>query len=169
MEREAAARLMANVPRRQRATVGADRAYDTHGFVAAMREQGVTPHVAQHTKGRRSAIDGRTTDQPGYRVSQIMRKPVEHPFAWAKAGGRAVAGEVSGPDEGGLDVDLRDGRLQLDPNAEPAERRVVKRLPGRVSRIADWSKGPAKSLAHLDSSLLYADEVSFGRHFSAAC
>jgi transposase len=85
MEREAAARLMSDVPRRQRATVGADRAYDTRGFVAAMRDQGVTPHIAQHTKGRRSAIDGRTTAQPGYRVSQVLRKLVEQPFAWAKA------------------------------------------------------------------------------------
>lgn len=42
MEREEAARLMANVPRKQRATVGADRAYDTSGLVAVMRQQGLT-------------------------------------------------------------------------------------------------------------------------------
>src|SRR5882672_10669261 len=85
MEREAAARLMADVPRKLRATVGADRAYDTSGLVVAMRQQGVTPHVAQNDTARRSAIDCRTTRRPGYEVSQILRKVVEHPFGWIKS------------------------------------------------------------------------------------
>ena len=83
MEREAAIRLLADIPRRNRATAGADRSYDTRGFVAAAREQGVTPHVAQNT--RSSAIDGRTTERSGYRLSQLARKLVEHPFAWIKS------------------------------------------------------------------------------------
>ena len=53
-EREAAARLLADTPRKSRATVGADKAFDTTGFVATMREQGVTPHVAQNTNKRRA-------------------------------------------------------------------------------------------------------------------
>jgi Transposase DDE domain len=65
--------------------VGADKAFDTTGFVAAMREQGVTPHVAQNTSKRRSALDGRTTRHGGYRASQILRKLVEHPFGWLKS------------------------------------------------------------------------------------
>jgi transposase len=85
MEREAAARLMADVMRRQRATVGADRGYDTAGFVDAMRTQGVTPHVARNDTARRSAIDGRTTRHSGYGVSQVLRKLVEHPFGWIKS------------------------------------------------------------------------------------
>jgi len=85
MEREAASRLMANVMRRHRATVGADRGYDTAGFVAAMRSQGVTPHVACNDIARRSAIDQRTTRHPGYRTSQVLRKLVEHPFGWIKS------------------------------------------------------------------------------------
>jgi transposase len=84
-EREAGARLMADIPRRNQATVGADKSYDTSGFVAAMREQGVTPHVAQNTTKRRSAIDGRTTRHGGYGASQILRKIVEHPFGWLKS------------------------------------------------------------------------------------
>jgi len=84
-EREAAARLMADTPRRAQATVGADKAFDTAGFAAAMREQGVTPHVAQNTTNRRSAIDGRTTRHGGYGASQIVRKLVEHPFGWLKS------------------------------------------------------------------------------------
>ena len=83
-ERRAGCELMARIPRSSRATLGADKGYDTADFVAAMRELGVTPHVAQNTSRRRSAIDGRTTRHPGYRVSQILRKAVEHPFGWFK-------------------------------------------------------------------------------------
>ena len=82
-EREAALSLMAEVPRAQRATVGGDRGFDVPSFVAALREQGVTPHVAQKVKG--SAIDARTTRHEGYRISQVIRKIVEHPFGWLKA------------------------------------------------------------------------------------
>jgi hypothetical protein len=85
MEREAALTLLAKIPRAERVTAGADRAYDTSGFVAAARQIGVTPHVAQNTTNRRSAIDARTTRHGGYRVSQVSRKLVEHPFAWIKS------------------------------------------------------------------------------------
>jgi hypothetical protein len=42
-----------------------DIAYDTADFVADVRNLGFTPHVAQNTSNRRSAIDGRTTRHPG--------------------------------------------------------------------------------------------------------
>jgi len=64
-ERDAGEAMMAGLDRAPRSTLGADKNYDTHDFVAAMRRLGVTPHVAQHTNGRRSAIDGRTTRHPG--------------------------------------------------------------------------------------------------------
>ena len=47
-----------------------DKGYDTRDCVADLRRCGVTPHVAQNTRGRSSAIDGRTTRHPGYAVSQ---------------------------------------------------------------------------------------------------
>lgn len=65
-------------------TVGADKLYDTADFVAGCRERGCTPHVAQNDKGRRSAIDGRTTRHPGYAISMIKRKQIEEPFGWIK-------------------------------------------------------------------------------------
>jgi transposase len=68
-------------------TLGADKAYDTRACVATMREYGVTPHVAQNTTGRRSAIDGRTTHHPGYATSQRLRKRVEEIFGWLKSVG----------------------------------------------------------------------------------
>jgi len=52
-----------------------------------MRRRKVTPHVAQNTKGRRSAIDGRTTSWPGYLTSQRIRKRVEEIFGWLKTVG----------------------------------------------------------------------------------
>jgi hypothetical protein len=52
--------------------------------VADMRALNVTPHIAQNTSGRRSAIDARTTRHPGYAVSQQKRKRVEEPFGWGK-------------------------------------------------------------------------------------
>jgi len=85
-EREAALALLSQ--RHKRATLGADKAYDTNGFVADLRALGVTPHVAQNDKRRGgSAIDGRTTRHPGYLLSQQKRKRVEEVFGWLKTVG----------------------------------------------------------------------------------
>jgi transposase len=65
-------------------TLGADKGFDARDFVAELREINVTPHLAQNTSGRRSAIDGRTTRHPGYVVSQRIRKRIEEAFGWAK-------------------------------------------------------------------------------------
>ena len=54
-------------------------------FVADLRELNVTPHVAQNTTNRRSAIDARTTRHPGYAVSGWVRKRIEEVFGWTKA------------------------------------------------------------------------------------
>ena len=83
-ERDAAALMATTIPTRRRATLGADKGYDTQDFVARCRRLGVTPHVAQNTTSRRSAIDARTTRHAGYAVSQRMRKRVEEVFGWMK-------------------------------------------------------------------------------------
>jgi transposase len=70
--------------RATRITVGADKAYDTEAFVEGMRFMDATPHVAQHTTGRRSRIDARTTRHAGYAVSQVKRKRIEEIFGWLK-------------------------------------------------------------------------------------
>ena len=49
----------------------------------------VTPHVAQNTSGRTSAIDGRTTRHRGYAISLRIRKRIEEAFGWIKT----VAGQ----------------------------------------------------------------------------
>ena len=83
-ERETALALVGDLPATGRATVGADKAYDTRDFVAGLRELGVTPHVAQNTTNRASAIDARTTRHPGYGLSQQRRKRIEEIFGWLK-------------------------------------------------------------------------------------
>ncbi len=89
-ERSAAVAILDALPATpSRRSVGADKAYDTADFVAACRERGVTPHIACNDSGtRKSAIDGRTTRHAGYRLSQIVRKPIEEHFGWSKTVGR---------------------------------------------------------------------------------
>jgi len=86
-EREAAEAMVAAIPNRSRITLGMDKAYDAAEWVAEMRRLGVTPHVAQNDKHRRSAIDGRTTRHPGYAISQRLRKRIEEIFGWMKTVG----------------------------------------------------------------------------------
>jgi transposase len=86
-ERQAAEAMIEDLEANHRITVGADKACDTAAFVAEMRRLGVTPHVAQNGKGRRSAIDGRTTRQAGYKVSLRLRKRIEEVFGWMKTVG----------------------------------------------------------------------------------
>ena len=70
--------------RPQAITLGADKAYDAEDFVNELRSMNATPHVAQNTNGRSSAIDGRTTRHAGYAVSQRIRKRIEEAFGWMK-------------------------------------------------------------------------------------
>jgi transposase len=86
-ERDAALVMIEAIPGDQRVTVAADKGYDTKDFVAETRNMKATPHVAQNNKGRRSAIDGRTTRHAGYAVSQQKRKRVEEIFGWMKTVG----------------------------------------------------------------------------------
>jgi transposase len=86
-EREAAEAMLGRQAGRHRATLGADKGYDAAGFVAALRALKVTPHIAQNSSGRRSAIDRRTTRHPGYALSQRVRKRIEEAFGWIKTTG----------------------------------------------------------------------------------
>src|SRR5206468_31399 len=75
-EREAGLEMVAARPGNHRITLGADKAYDVAGFVADLRDYNVTPHVAQNTTNRRSAIDRRTTRHPGLRGQWADRKRI---------------------------------------------------------------------------------------------
>jgi len=89
---ERVAALLMIEPRADRpraVTLGADKGYDAEDFVNELRSMRVTPHVAQNTSGRSSAIDGRTTRHGGYGASQRIRKRIEEAFGWIKT----VAGQ----------------------------------------------------------------------------
>ncbi len=79
-EREAALLLLAHA--KTAVTVGGDKGVDVPSFVAAVRAQAVTPHVARKVTG--SAIDGRTTRHAGDAISQQTRKLIEQVFGWMK-------------------------------------------------------------------------------------
>jgi transposase len=99
-EHEAAIEMLKVLPGEQRKSVGADKNFDTSGFVNACRELNVTPHVAQNayeydTKTgkrarRKSRIDGRTTRHAGYRASQVIRKMIETLFGDGKQHGGTI-------------------------------------------------------------------------------
>ena len=74
-----------------------NKGYDTRGCVGAMRAHGVTPHAAQHTSGRSSAIDGLTTRHRSYALSQQRRKRVEEIFGWMKTVGGFRRSALPGP------------------------------------------------------------------------
>jgi transposase len=102
-EREAALALIERVrgsPRR--ITLGADKAYDVAGFVAALRARSVSPHIAidGHVrvsgKPRKTSVDGRTTRHVGYAISQRCRKRIEEVFGWVKSSARLAKVKVRG-------------------------------------------------------------------------
>jgi transposase len=84
-ERDAALVMLEQIPGTKQVTVGGDKGYDTADFVAECRNLKVTPHVAQNLeRNGGSAIDARTTQHPGYAISQRKRKRIEECFGWLK-------------------------------------------------------------------------------------
>lgn len=68
-------------------TLGADKGYDAKEFIDALQEMNVTPHVAQNTAGRASAVPDEIATTVGYAISQQKRKLIEQGFGWAKTVG----------------------------------------------------------------------------------
>ena len=94
--------MLANLPGEHRKTVGGDKGYDTHGFVAGCRAMNITPHVAmkdgpiggskgdkRHCRDFLASIRARRRMRQrmrgrGYARSQRCRKKIEELFGWAK-------------------------------------------------------------------------------------
>ena len=112
-ERDAALLMAEGIAGDHQVTLGADKNYDTKDFVAEARQVKATPHVAQNNKGRKSAIDGRTTRHVGYEISQRKRKGAGRPAA----AGTAVAASRAGVSR--VDVHAECSGLQPDPHPEP--------------------------------------------------
>jgi IS5 family transposase len=79
-ERDGALDMLTCAEVKRGATLGADKGYDTQGLVAALKQRGIRPHIAHHTKGRHSAIDGRAARGNGYAMSPQIRKRIEQGF-----------------------------------------------------------------------------------------
>jgi len=127
-ERLAATRLLGTVPGRVRKTVGADKAYDTAGFVDACRRGNVTPHVAMNIeRNGGSAIDARTARHDGYEISQRIRKRIEEHFGWAKTIGRIRQTMFRG-------IHRVDQQFKLNMLASNIVR--MSRMPGVVPQLA---------------------------------
>lgn len=88
-EREAAKAMIADALQAKgdpdiEITLGADKGYDAGEFIKALQEMKVTPHVAQNTSGRKSAVPDAIAVTVGYGISQQKRKLIEQGFGWAK-------------------------------------------------------------------------------------
>jgi len=127
------------IPGQQRATLGTDKSYDTRDFVHKLRELRVTPHVAQHTSGRSSAIDAHATHHPGYAVSQRKRQCFEEILRWMKTVGLLRKTRHRGGRPGGLDVHLCGRCSQLGADAYAG--------PPPLPRAGSWRRAPVPLLS----------------------
>ena len=136
-ERDAALVMLEKLPGTQPVTVGGDKGFDTHGFVAECRNLRVTPHVAQNLERRGgSAIDGRTTRHAGYAISQKKEEADRRMLRLAEDDCADAEGAASRSLQSGLDLYLRLRRLQSGAHAKPG-----RRSSGGVSRGRRVSSG----------------------------
>ena len=119
---------------------------DTAGFIAALKELNVTPHVTQNISNHRPVIDGRTIGHSGYAASQW----IEEGLRWIKevalqhrgkdrAGWQftlaAAASNLTRPAQAGVGVMTKH---RHDPNGHSAHaipRRQTHRFTDRISHL----------------------------------
>ncbi len=70
----------------QRVTLGADTQYQEEGFVQALRDREVAPHVSEYVKGNLGKNSLTDVEQADARrsISQRKRKLIEKVFGWSK-------------------------------------------------------------------------------------
>ena len=119
--------------RRQQAPLGADKNYDTRGCVDALRCTDATPHVAQNTSNRSSAIDGRATRHSGYAMSQRYRKRIEECFGWARVIGGMRKGRLVGREKLDFPFALTMSACNTGSHAQSGDNGMV---TGKVSRVS---------------------------------
>jgi transposase len=92
-EREATIAMLDRIEgRKPGITLGADKAYDTYGLLDQLRERDVVPHIAWNDGLKKKPAPSELTDDPGYQMSQRLRKRIEEVFGWLKTvgGGRKL-------------------------------------------------------------------------------
>ena len=108
----------AGARRRARRPSAATRTTTSASFVAAVRELGITPHVAQ--KDARLAIDGRTTRHAGLRDQPTETETDRAGLRLDEDHRRAAQAAAPRRRTGRLDRDLHRGGLQPGPAAHAA-------------------------------------------------
>ena len=85
-ERQAALEMLKQTRRRGSITLGADKSYQEEGFVRALRQAAVVPHVAEYKPNAKwlSWLTEAERNHPGMALSQQKRKLVEKSFGWLK-------------------------------------------------------------------------------------
>jgi IS5 family transposase len=69
-------------------TLGTDKAYDVKELVAELEVRGIKPHIARNLNAYRgSAVSDEVAAEPGYAISQRIRKRIEQVFGWGKTVG----------------------------------------------------------------------------------
>lgn len=92
-EREATITMLDRMDgRRPGITLGADKGYDTYGLLDQLRARDVVPHIAWNDGLKHKPAPAELTDDPGYQMSQRLRKRIEEVFGWLKTigGGRKL-------------------------------------------------------------------------------
>lgn len=145
-EPEKALEMLGGLPGGAKKIVGTDKNYDTAAFVAAARNMGVTPHVAQNINAYRgSNIDGRTTRHEGYRARQVIRKRIEEANG-CQGSRRHGADQAPRPEPRRLDVYLQGRSLQLDQAvANPTDRVSPSQIPPKPSKVNSQTQKTTKS------------------------
>jgi transposase len=87
-ERRAALKMVRELKRRRRMTLGADKGYQEEHFVRGLRRRRVVPHVAEYAPNPKWAnwLTESERNDAGFSISQRKRKLVEKVFGWMKQG-----------------------------------------------------------------------------------
>ena len=118
-EREAAMTMVVRrSPGSRRLTLGADKAYDVHGFVDDLRDLNITPHIAQNTTNRSSAIDARTTSPPRLRDQPAEAEANRGTVRLGQDDRRARPADAARRRALEIQVHLHNGSLRPHPAAE---------------------------------------------------
>ena len=116
-------------------TLGADKAYDAEDFVNELRSMNATPHVAQNTSGRSSAIENNTTR--GLRHEPANPQADRGSLRLDEDGRRPGAHQVPRPRARRMSLQLRSRRVQSGAAAEAHGGLGVK-APANCRLIGQW-------------------------------
>ena len=169
-ERAAALEMLGHWATAGRITVGADKGYDTRDFVEALRLLQVTPHVAQNTSNRSSAIDAHHAPRR-LRGEPMDPQARRRDLRLAQDRGAAAQDAPQGPRPGQLDVHLRLGGVQPGPHPQPGrDPRMIDSLVPHRRRRVEWRRPERRQQASADlGNRIETVNLSSSLGSSAAC